>query len=140
MKKLLWAVLILCLTAAALFGCSKPVSGEVDYDRLPTVIQEFFDKNLDKNGVYLYSDATGKLDQYLLINTSNVVQGEQALSITDVTYTIEDDTLKVFYTTAPVDEQDTGIRNRIIYRITEGSKFMKLYKDGIETPFSLVGT
>lgn len=139
LKKLICTALLISFTVITFCSCSRPEFGEVNYDGLPKVVRAFFDKYADKNGVFLYANAVDKLDSYLMINISVAVQGESNESISDVTYQLEDDTLKVFYTTETAD-QKTGTANRVFYRITEECNLFLLYKDGIETPFDLVGS
>jgi len=143
MKKMIYLLLISCWLVAILTGCNKkaePEFSKVELQNVSKAVQNFMDRNSEKNGIYLYSKSNA--DEYIFLNAFNVIQGEKAASFKDIKYNIKENTLNIYFNEELTDDYTKNIDNKIIYKIKSSLEFdtIKVFRNGKGIPFDVVGT
>lgn len=139
-QKRLWLFILLLL----LTGCnrsSSDVLSEINQKDLNKEVVTFIEKIKESNGIYLYSVADE--DQYLIINSMYVNQGDSATFIDSIQSEIQNRILEIKVkelTTEKLDDKRVGQLR--VYQLNRSSDFdmIQIYKNDKETKFDLVGT
>ena len=119
---------------------SKLVFSKVDYEKVGGKVKSFLGKCSDKNGIYLYDDNTN--ESYLFLNDYHVKMGNKATYFENVKMDIEGELLIIkFDEKSTSDYKNKNIENRLLYKVkkTKNIKSIKVYKNGEETEFDLIG-
>lgn len=141
MKKRLLLILF-TLIFVNIVGCNNasPVIKEVKLQELDNNAKGFVDTIKNNNGVYLYSREGEK--QYVIVNYSNVLQGEEALFLDSIKAQVMDQTLEIhFEEQGTTDYQDKRLKNVRVFDLSNSQEYEKIqiYKNGKETIFDSVG-
>ncbi|WMT39731.1 hypothetical protein RE628_20390 [Paenibacillus sp. D2_2] len=139
-KKMVILVLLLIL-----IGCNNNSSSlltEVDQKDLNNDVVSFLEKTKKANGIYLYSREGER--QYLILNNSNVNQGEQPSFINSIQSEIQNKTLviKIEELKPDTDRFDVKRLGKLkAFIINTENKFdtIRIFKNNKETKFDLVG-
>jgi len=136
-------MLFIGIVLITLMGCAKDsalVFSKVDLTKVDGKIKIFLDKCTDKNGIYLYDDNTN--ENYIFLNDYHVKQGEKASYFENIKMDIQGTALII-----KLDEQSTNnyknkkIDNRLLYKVKKPKniRYIKIYKNGEESKFDLIG-
>ncbi|QMV40036.1 hypothetical protein [Cohnella cholangitidis] len=139
-KRLL--LFLFTLILVIIVGCNNasPTIKEVKLQELNNGAKIFVDTIKNNNGVYLYSREDDK--QYLIVNYSNVLQGEEALFLDSINAQVMDRTLKIHIEElGTTDYQDKRLNNIRVFNLSSTQEYekIKIYKNGKETRFDSVG-
>lgn len=143
MKRVRIFVFFFILIVVGLGGCSNDSTliKEVKVQELNKDVKRFVNNLENKNGLYLYS-VVGKT-QYLIVNHSSVLQGEEAKFLQSIKAEILDQVLLInIEELSTHDYQDKRLEATRIYRLSGVQEYEKIqiYKNGKEESFDLVGS
>lgn len=117
MKKNL--VFIMFTLILLLTGCNKALTiTKIKMDKVSSQLEEVIENNANDNGNYLMNN--GK-EQYVYFNRINVVQGEDAIVLSNFKTEVRENTLYVSFdeeTTADYSNQD--LQHQLLYKIKGG--------------------
>lgn len=142
MKKVSTLIYLYILFVFVIAGCNNADTEikEVNLQGLNNNIKTFVDKIKNSNGLYLYSPVGDK--QYLIVNYSNVLQGEEAKFLDSIKAQILDQTLIInIEELGTHDYTDKRLENIRIFNLGKVREYEKIqiFKNGKETAFDIVG-
>jgi hypothetical protein len=137
-------LLYLCsIIVMVLAGCSRtdaePVH-EVKLEQLGNGAKSFVEQIKEKNGLYLYSPAAEH--QYLIVNYSSVIQGEEAQFLNSLQAEAEDQTLTInLEELGTPDSQDKRLEGMRIFELGNAQDYgsIQIHKNGKSAVFDCVG-
>jgi len=135
-------LILFTLILVIIVGCNNasPTIKEAKLQELNNSAKIFVDTIKNNNGVYLYSREGDK--QYLIVNYSYVLQGEEALFLDSINAQVMDRTLKIHIEElGTTDYQDKRLKNVRVFDLSSSQEYEKIqiYKNGKETRFDSVG-
>ncbi|RKP57990.1 hypothetical protein D7Z26_00295 [Cohnella endophytica] len=130
------------LAVSGLVGCnhSAELYAEVNPQSLNKKVKDFADILKDRNGLFLYTLVGEK--NYLIVNYSNVNQGEEANFLESINAKVQDHTLIInINVLGTQDYQDKRLGSMRVFSLASANKYEKIqiFKNGIETSFDAAG-
>lgn len=135
-------VLIFCFLILMLGGCNQPSLSvtQINEDHLRGGLVKFVERIQEKNGIYLFSETSNQ--QYLLLNYSNVIQGEKPSYLEDFKTEVKDQNLIINFSEVSSDnEADDQLGKLNVFEIINDGSFdtILIFKNGKATSIDLVG-
>ena len=138
MKKILSLIVFTLL----LTGCNQELKvSEVDVKKVNSAMQEIIDDTAAENGNYLIQ---GEKVSYLYLNRSNVIQGEEAIVLSNFTAEVKENILSMeFSEEYTADYSNRDLTHELLYKIKGGQDdydTISIMSDGESTSFvSVIG-
>ncbi|MFG6494842.1 hypothetical protein P8610_05750 [Fictibacillus sp. UD] len=142
MKRLLIAIgLITLLTGCTSVQTSSELTmQQLDVDAAEKSVQQFVRSAQQENGVYLCQDEQNNI-YYVMLNGVNMVQGDSALTFSDVEVKGEEESLTITYSEDLIkDMEGKKLANQLLYKIKLNKDYetLKLFKNGEESHFHTI--
>ncbi|PKM93917.1 MAG: hypothetical protein CVU84_13490 [Firmicutes bacterium HGW-Firmicutes-1] len=140
-KKCIW---ILVLILLVLVGCKKEsvenaILKPVNIEKLKGNLKEVFESKISQNGAYLIN--TGDKKQYLFLNGSNTIQGDEAVYYENVRIEDDKNIANIYFDALYTEDyKDKGLSNIQIYEILtkDTTDTIGLYKNNQQIAFDTV--
>ena len=130
-------ILALVIFVIVLTGCNQALTiTEIEMDKVSSKLEETIEENANENGNYIISN--GK-EQYVFLNRGNVVEGEEAVVLSNFKTEVKENTLSIsFEEEATADYENQDLTHQMLYEI-KGKKdeydTIDLMKNGESIPF-----
>ena len=136
MKRILSFIIITLLLA----GCNQELKvSEVDVKKVNRAMQEIIDNTAADNGNYLIQ---GEKVSHLYLNRSNVIQGEEAIVLSNFTAEVKDNILSMeFSEEYTADYSNRDLTHELLYKIMGGQDdydTISIMSDGESTSFASI--
>ena len=136
-KILLLLTLIFLLTA-----CNQELKvTEVDMEKVNRDLQEIIEDIEAENGNYMIS---GEKESYIFLNRNNVIQGEEAIVLSDFTADVKENILNIeFSEESTADYENKDLKHQMLYKIKGGKDdydTIAITSNGEPVPFDSVIT
>ena len=138
MKKILLLITLTFLLTA----CNQELKvTEVDIENVNPNIQEIIEDIGAENGNYLIE---GEKESYIFLNRINVIQGEEAIVLSDFTTDVKENILNIeFSEESTADFEKKDLKHQMLYKIKGGKDdydTIKITSNGESTSFESVIT
>ena len=142
MRRKYWLILVLILFISV--GCTKEriATSRLEPMNLKKLSHELgacIDRRIGDNGIFQLHTSDGS--QYLFLNRSNVVQGEEAVYYENIRIEDDKNIAKIYFDEIYTSYyQDKELENMKLYEILSKDKIdtIRIYKNGQETYFDSI--
>lgn len=112
-------ILLLITLTFLITGCNQELTvSEVDIENVNRNMQEIIEGVAAENGNYLIE---GEKESYVFLNRINVIQGEEAVVLSNFTTDVKENMLNIeFSEESTADYEDKDLKHRLLYKFKGG--------------------